>query len=164
MTLADIAARISAREERINKAKDNLNCFSADCADSNRKKRSLLDKIDDLENHHRRSNLESSWYTYNWETADALEFLGRTLYSETWLFTLCLKVPWKKPGYVRLHIFTPCFLKRMKKLHICTSPFPVVRPILFYPPPLQKFSWVNLRIDENMLGCKKQTPLMEKAR
>jgi len=60
VTLADIAVRITAREEIINPAKDNLNCFSADRPDNNRKKHSLLDKIDDLENHHRRSNLESS--------------------------------------------------------------------------------------------------------
>lgn len=37
MTLADTEASITAKEERINKAKDNLNCFSADSADSNRK-------------------------------------------------------------------------------------------------------------------------------
>lgn len=79
MTLADTVARITAREERINEAKDNVNCSSADMLTATEKKHSLLDKIDDLENHHRRSNLKSSWYIYNWKSADALEFLGRTL-------------------------------------------------------------------------------------
>lgn len=82
-TLAGIVARITTREERIKRAKDNLNCFSADSADSNTTKTFPPRKINDLENHHRRSNLDSFWYAYNWKVTDALGFQGRTLFSAT---------------------------------------------------------------------------------